>query len=123
MARGQGGNCSRTKEASTVVLVIISPAAKADILKASSWYEAARPGLGTSFLQRVDEAVEKIGRNPLTYRKVKGQNRRLNLERFPYALFYRVEGDAIVVACVGARRDPELVKERASGVVPIRPKP
>jgi plasmid stabilization system protein ParE len=55
------------------------------------------------FIESVDQAVEKIGRNPLAYRKVKGQNRRVNLDRFPYALFYRVDGDAIVVACVGAK--------------------
>jgi toxin ParE1/3/4 len=105
------------------VQVIISPPAKADIRKASLWFEAARPGLGTKFVESVDQAVAKIARNPLTFRKVRGENRRVNLERFEYALFYRVEREAIVVACVHSRRDPKLVKERASGVAPIRPKP
>jgi plasmid stabilization system protein ParE len=105
------------------VEVTISPAAKADIAKAYAWFESARPGLGIQFIESVDQAAEKIGRNPLTYRKVKGQNRRVNLERFEYALFYRVEGEAIVVACVHSRRDPKLVKERASGVTPIADSP
>jgi plasmid stabilization system protein ParE len=105
------------------VEVIVSPAAKADIRRASLWLESARSGLGSEFLVSVDQAVEKIGRNPLTFRKVKGENRRVNLERFDYALFYRVEGQAIVVAGVHGRRDPKYLKERASGVTPIRHKP
>ncbi len=102
------------------MLVTVSPAAKADIAKIFSHYEDTRPGLGSEFLVAVDAGIEKIGRNPLTYRKVVGERRRCALDRFPYALFYRVQGDAIVVACLHARRDPRFMKERALGVVPIR---
>jgi plasmid stabilization system protein ParE len=101
------------------VLVRITPAARADISKGHAHYEAARPGLGNEFVENVDQAVEKIGRNPLAYRKVFGENRRLNLERFPYALYFRVKNDAIVVACIHQRRDPKFTKERGSGVIPF----
>jgi hypothetical protein len=102
------------------LIVTISLAAKADIEKACSWFEAA-PGLGTKSIESVDQAVAKTARNPLTYRKVKGEKRRVNVEGF-HALFYKVERDAIVIACIHARRDPKLVGERASGVTPIKPK-
>jgi plasmid stabilization system protein ParE len=101
------------------VEVRVSPAAKADIAKTFSHYEDARPGLGAEFLGSVDAAIEKIGRNPLAYRKVVGESRRCALDRFPYALFYRVDGDAIVVACIHARRDPAFMRERGSGIIPI----
>jgi plasmid stabilization system protein ParE len=103
------------------VLVRITAAAQADIYKAHAHYEAARPGLGNEFVESVDQSIEKIGRNPFGYRKIAGENRRCIVERFPYALFFRVKGDAIVVACLHASRGPKLVKERGSGVVSIRP--
>lgn len=68
--------------------VVISQPAKSDIARAFAWHESARPGLGTKFLESVDQAVAKIARNPLTFRKVRGENRRVNLEKFQYALFY-----------------------------------
>jgi plasmid stabilization system protein ParE len=94
-----------------------------DIGAAADWYQAKRDGLGDEFLARVDEAIEKIGANPLSYRKVSCENRRCNVERFPYALFFKVENDAIVVACLHASRNPSLVKERAAGVLEMKPKP
>lgn len=103
------------------MLVRITPAAQSDVSKAHAHYEAARPGLGNEFVESVDQTIEKIGRNPLVYRKIMGENRRCNIERFPYALFFRVKDDVIVVACLHANRGPKLVKERGTGVIPIRP--
>jgi plasmid stabilization system protein ParE len=101
------------------VEVRVSPAARADISKAFLHYEAARPGLGTEFVGNIDAAIEKIGRNPLAYRKIFRENRRCNVDRFPYALYFRVKNDVVVVACLHAKRDPKLTKERGSGVIPF----
>jgi len=42
------------------------------------------------------------------------QVRRALLRRFPYGIFYLVEGDAIpVLACFHGKRDPKVVRQRA----------
>jgi hypothetical protein len=62
------------------------PIAKSEIAAAAHSYERKAPGLGEKFLDRVDQALTKIARNPHGYQKVIGENRRCNLEKFPYAL-------------------------------------
>jgi toxin ParE1/3/4 len=75
--------------------VVLTTNARNDIAGAADWYEAKREGLGDEFLGKVDEALDSIGSNPLAYRKVFGENRRCNLEKSPYAFFFKLEGDAI----------------------------
>jgi hypothetical protein len=71
----------------------------------------------------VDETLDKIAPNPTGYPKFSGENRRCNIETFPYALFSKIRGDAIVVACRHGGRSPRLLKDRASGVIPFPEKP
>ena len=91
-------------------------------MRAIEWYEAQRDGLGMEFFGRVDEAVQKISINPLGYRKVFGDARRINLRQFPFGLWYKMEQDAIVIACLHGRRSVALAKERASDIIEM-PKP
>ena len=93
--------------------------AQRDIDKAAEFYERQREGLGSTFLDRVDEGLDRINLNPLGYRKIAGENRRCNLEQFPYALWFKVIDEVIVVGCLHAKRDPRLAKERGSGVMPM----
>ena len=102
--------------------VSLLPIAKAEISAAAEGYERKSPGLGHKFLDRVDQALEKIGRNPQGYQKVIGENRRCNLEKFPYALWFKIVNEVVVVGCLDSRRDPTLARERAVGVIPL-PKP
>jgi plasmid stabilization system protein ParE len=102
------------------VKVSLTKAAKRDISDAAEYYEAQRDGLGAEFLESVDEGIGRIGKNPLAYRTVSGTNRRCNLERFPYSLFYKVVDEVVVVACLHGHRAPHLSKERGLGVIEIR---
>jgi hypothetical protein len=79
-------------------------------------------GLGQHFLDRVDQALDRIALNPAGYPKIAGENRRCNLERFPYALWFKIENDAVVVACLHAKRSPAIAKERGENVIEM-PKP
>ena len=68
---------------------------------------AVRAGLRT--IESYPEA------QPLTY----GPLRRLNLHRFPYALFYVVDGDVIVVTgCFHTARDPSIWQARSDRYLP-----
>jgi hypothetical protein len=47
--------------------------------------------------------------------------RKVELERFPYALWYTTEPDeSIVIACLHGKRDRVLAKVRALGVIELR---
>ena len=96
--------------------VSVTKQARADIAQAAEWYERRTEGAGEKFLDQVEQALEKIALAPTAYRKVTADNRRCNLEKFPYALWFKIEGEAIVVGCLHAKRSPVLAKERGAGV-------
>ena len=77
--------------------VIIRPNAEADLREARLWDNSRRRGLGDDLLNEVEHAVcflaEKPEQRPIYYNGF----RRLITQRFPYKLFYRVEGDCVIV--------------------------
>jgi plasmid stabilization system protein ParE len=95
--------------------VIVRPAAAADIDDAYRWYEARRPGLGEEFLVALNATRDHVIEQPEAYPVLHRATRRALLpRRFPYALFYRVYGDNIViVACMHAKRDPRRWQRRS----------
>jgi plasmid stabilization system protein ParE len=93
--------------------LLLRPAAAADIEEAVNWYDNQRSGLGDEFLASVDAGLVDLAAFPLRHPVLFRDIRRYLLKRFPYALFYRVYPDAIVVvACMHGRRDPLHWHER-----------
>ena len=93
--------------------LLVRPAAAADIEEAHLWYEKQRAGLGEEFLAAVDSLLSKILAHPTTYPVIHREVRRALLRRFPYAVFFRIYGEAVVVlACMHGRRDPIRWKSR-----------
>ena len=93
--------------------MIIRPEAKADLLDIFRWYQEQRQGLGHDFKLCVDEVISKIQRNPLTHKKIFQNVRRSITKRFPFGVFYLVEGEKIIIlAVLHARRDPAKWKNR-----------
>ena len=96
--------------------VRVTPAAQGDIAEAFTWYENAQPDLGQRFLEAIKDATEVISANPALFAPVHKDMRRILLRVFPYALFYVVEDDAVIVlGCFHGRRDPRTWKRRAAG--------
>ena len=95
--------------------LILRPEAEADALEAYRWYSEQLPGLGGEFLAEIDRALESILANPEAHQKQHREFRRVLTRRFPYAVFYAIRGDRIVVfAILHTARDPRLWKERGS---------
>jgi plasmid stabilization system protein ParE len=89
------------------VSLVVRPAAAADLEEAFLWYEAQRPGLGSEFLDAVEQAFRGVLENPRRYRVAYRDTRRAHVRRFPYGVFYRIVGDdVVVVACFHGKRDP-----------------
>ena len=77
--------------------VLLRQRAEADLKEARDWYEERQPGLGEQFIDAAAEAMAQLAiapeRRPEYYRGF----RRLLLSRFPYKIFYLLEGNAAVV--------------------------
>jgi plasmid stabilization system protein ParE len=86
--------------------VIIRPNAEADLQDARSWYESQRIGLGDELLVEVRNAVQLLAEQPERRSIHYNGFRRLITRRFPYKIFYRVEGDCVIVfRILHAKRD------------------
>lgn len=90
----------------------ITLAAFNDIEQARDWYEQQCSRTGNDFIQKVDETLSLIEHNPLIYPKLIDEARRANMKRFPYGIWFKVEGEPIVIACLHHRRNPVLMKDR-----------
>lgn len=95
--------------------IIIRPEAEADLTESFRWYQAQVPSLGIEFLNCIDDAFDLIIENPRIYQKIYKNVRRCLPHRFPYEIFYLIEGDNIIVlAILHAKRDPTVFKKRSS---------
>jgi plasmid stabilization system protein ParE len=91
-------------------------AAVVDVESARDWYNAQRPGLGGEFINAVDDAITAILDFPDAHPVVHRDARRYLLDRFPYGVYYRIEGNGVVViACLHAARAPERTRRRLRG--------
>ncbi|MBI3815708.1 MAG: type II toxin-antitoxin system RelE/ParE family toxin [Nitrospinae bacterium] len=80
---------------------------KDDIELAFEWYEKQRRGLGFDFFDCVEASLKSILRFPEMYEKVYSDFRRCVIRRFPFSIFYTIEGDKIVIHSIfDNRQDP-----------------
>src|SRR4051812_21178535 len=108
-----GAGSGRDDPRLTVSPVVFAEEARADALEAFSWYDERRKGLGLVFRAALDVAVARISREPESFPIQYRDLRRVLVERFPYAVFYRVYADTVlVVAVVHGRRHPRVWKSR-----------
>jgi toxin ParE1/3/4 len=78
----------------------------ADFRSAYGWYEDECPGLGIEFANEFRHAYHKLRQGSLLYAVRFSGIRRLNLDRFPYGIFYVVRPDELrVLAVLHASRD------------------
>jgi plasmid stabilization system protein ParE len=80
--------------------LVFRPPAESELLHARSWYERQRAGLGRAFAHAVEDVLGSIRQTPLAYPSVRGETRRALVQRFPYAVYFRVLPDEIVVLAV-----------------------
>lgn len=89
------------------MIVHFSAAARIELREAVEFYERQQRGLANRFLAEVETAVERIADRPETWARVSGRVRRCLVHRFPFAIFFHVDGTEIeILAVVDLRRDP-----------------
>ena len=86
------------------------PEVEEDAIAGYAWYEAKAPGLGEDFLRVFYGGAGEISHHPLSYPRVHGEIRRRLLRRFPYAAYFTVEGNVVVVlGLFHCARDPRTL--------------
>jgi hypothetical protein len=82
------------------VKLSLHPEAEADMAEASTFYEQRTAGLGSDFLDEVLRAFGRIDATPEAWPLLEAPVRRCLVERFPYAVYHRLEPDEIFVLSV-----------------------
>lgn len=86
--------------------------AKHDLSAGFNFYEEQSPGIGSYFLDSLFADIDSLMLYAGTHRVVNGSYRRL-ASRFPFAIYYRIEGSVIQVrAVVDCRRNPTWIRRR-----------
>ncbi len=94
--------------------LVSGPIVDLDVEAAFEWYENERAGLGVEFLEELRAAYNRIAEGPLKYQELRGGIRRALLRRFPYAVYFAIEADdVVVVAVLHASRDPGQWQRRS----------
>ena len=90
------------------------PLARADLQSAFDWYEVEVPCPGAGVREQFRRAYRKPGQHPLLYAIGFSGIRRVNLNRFPFGIFYAVKRDEVRVPGVlhGSRETGKILAKR-----------
>jgi hypothetical protein len=86
------------------------PEVEEDALTAYNWYESRSPGLGGKFLRVFYLRASELPGNPLLYARFFSDFRRQLLPRFPFAVYFAIVHNEIVVfGLFHCARDPRRI--------------
>lgn len=87
--------------------LLAEPRADLDAAATFDWYETEQAGLGEEFLDELRATYHRVSDGPLAYQDLRSGVRQALVRRFPYAVYFAVEGEVIVVlAVLHVSRDP-----------------
>jgi plasmid stabilization system protein ParE len=90
----------------------ILSAAENDIEEGYRFYESQYPGLGSYFLDSLYSDIDSLAYFGGMHRLVMGHHRML-AKRFPFAVYYRIiDNEVVVFAVLDCRRNPSWTRER-----------
>ena len=93
--------------------VVFRSQAEDEALEVRRWYESRRPGLGREFGQALDVLIARIAASPLAFPRVHNETRRAILSRFPYAVYFRLAKEAVIVLAIHGRQHPSRWRGRS----------
>jgi plasmid stabilization system protein ParE len=83
------------------------PEVEADVRGGRAWYEGKSRGLGDEFLRVFYASCQELTRSPRMYPQTHRDFHRCLLRRFPYAIYFTIEEDIVVVfGLFHCARDP-----------------
>lgn len=76
------------------------PKAADDLGLAIAWYDAKGEKVGNLFVDAYEKAIERVSSNPYVYASDNSGLRIVRMVRFPYAIYFRVRSEQIVVLAI-----------------------
>jgi plasmid stabilization system protein ParE len=87
--------------------ILLTRSAEQDLLDGHGFYERQAPGVGTYFLDSLFADIDSLVLYAGIHPKIDGRFYRTLAKRFPYAVYYRIEGELVtVVAILDCRQNP-----------------
>ena len=87
-----------------------------DAIAGYRWYEEKAKGLGDEFLLVFYDGIEQVLEYPLAYARGFDDFRRYLLRRYPYAIYYQIEGNQVIIfGLFHCARDPRTIKSKLQG--------
>jgi|SRR5690606_9783454 len=96
--------------------VKILPIALKDLKSAKKWYNQQRENLGEEFKIEVNKEIDYISEFPENYQIQFKEIRQALVTRFPYAIFYFIDGNQnqiVIIGVLHTKRNPEILRKRA----------
>jgi hypothetical protein len=91
----------------------LTPETKADLLRGIAWFDRILPGLGDQFESEFYDALARIKREPLLFAANHTGYRACRLKRFTAVLYFRIDGNVIiVVGLFTSGEDESVLKSR-----------
>ena len=88
--------------------------AEIDLEEGYQFYESQSDGLGTYFLDTLYSDIDSLAYFAGMHRVVLGYHRLLS-KRFPFAVYYRVIDEVVLVSAIlDCRRNPSWIREKLS---------
>jgi plasmid stabilization system protein ParE len=95
--------------------IILRRLAERDLTDAQDWYDQQRAGLGTELHTAIDQLFARLAENPWIYPQVHDDVHRAVLRRFPYLVYFLIEGSNVIILAALDRRDPLIHRNRSGG--------
>jgi hypothetical protein len=93
--------------------IAISEIAEIDILIGKEWYNSQKNLLGDEFISALENKIKVIQSNPYQFSIIKKDIRKALITRFPFGIYYFVEGEIInIFAVIHFSRNPKIWKQR-----------
>ena len=93
--------------------VVFHPKAEEEFREAVWWYGNQQEGLGLEFVRCIDDAIQKIKRDPELYPIEFENYRKKGVSRFPFKILYEIVDDNIyILAVFHSRRNQEQFRSR-----------
>lgn len=92
-------------------------AAREDLKRTKSYYNARKPGLGGQFVEAFHAALERVVFDPVSYERIRESVHTISLKRFPYSIYYHVSEQKLMITiiCVTHQhRRPGVWEDRLS---------
>ena len=98
-----------------VFKIIIKDDAELELMEAIDYYNAINENLSKEFVKLFFDSLTSISQNPFLYQKVYKNIRQCVMLKFPYILYYTVNGqteEVAIYAVYHTSRNPKIWKKR-----------